>query len=490
MKTATKILIAIFISIIITACSTGNGDKPNIILVMTDDQGFGDLSSNGSPDVFTPNIDLLHEQSITFSDFQASPTCAPTRSAIMTGRAPFKNGVTHTINERERMSLEASTIAQLLQSNGYKTGIFGKWHLGDEEEYQPDLRGFDRMFIHGAGGIGQSYSCSCADAPGNSYFDPIIKNQSVFVKTEGFCSDVFFDEGMRWIKENADKGQPFFAYIVTNAPHSPYLAPDSFKQKFAEEGYGAQAQGFYGMVENIDYNMGRLTGNLKDWDLEENTILIFMSDNGKALSVDRGRPDGEIVKQYNAGMHGYKGTTYEGGTHVPFFIRWPGHWEGSREIPQLANHYDIYPTLAEITGSIIPDGKELDGRSLLPLITNPEVEWPDRYRVFHQGRWPIGAEPDSFKYTKFAVRNERFRLVGMKELYDVQADPGETINVFDQHPEIVAGLMKEYEKWWSEARPLMVNEFVPMSKEKPYHVMYNQQMKNEGIIPWQKPDFK
>ena len=174
MKTATKILIAIFISIIISACSTGNGDKPNIILVMTDDQGFGDLSSNGSPDVFTPNIDLLHEQSITFSDFQASPTCAPTRSAIMTGRAPFKNGVTHTINERERMSLEASTIAQLLQSNGYKTGIFGKWHLGDEEEYQPDMRGFDRMFIHGAGGIGQSYSCSCADAPGNSYFDPII----------------------------------------------------------------------------------------------------------------------------------------------------------------------------------------------------------------------------------------------------------------------------------------------------------------------------
>ena len=474
--------------LIFSSCTSNN--TPNIILVMTDDQGYGDLSVHGSPDVLTPNIDLLHEQSIRFTDFQVSPTCAPTRSAIMTGRAPFNNGVTHTINERERMTLKAYTLAQLLSDNGYSTGIFGKWHLGDEEAYQPDMRGFKRMFIHGAGGIGQSYNCSCADAPGNSYFDPIVKDNSLFVKTEGFCADVFFDEAMRWIKGNADNKQPFFAYIVTNAPHSPYLAPDSFKQKFAEDGYGSSAQGFYGMVENIDYNMGRLTANLDEWNLADNTILIFMTDNGKALSTDRGRPDGQTLKQYNAGMHGYKGTTYEGGTHVPFFIRWPDRWEGGTDIPQMANHFDIFPTLAEITGAPIPADKILDGKSLLPLILNPDVDWPDRYRVFHQGRWPIGAEPDSFKYTKFAVRNERFRLVGMNELYDIQSDPGETINIIEQHPDVVKAMMAEYERWWAEARPLMINEFVPMSKVKPYHVMYAEQEKNDGIPPWQKPDFQ
>ncbi len=230
MKKALYLLTATLL--LLSSCSPDN--SPNVILVMTDDQGYGDLSAHGSPDVLTPNLDLLHEQSISFTDFQASPTCAPTRSAIMTGRAPFKNGITHTINERERMSLKASTIAELLGNNGYTTGIFGKWHLGDEEEHQPENRGFDRVFIHGAGGIGQSYKCSCADAPGNSYFDPIVKDQSIFVKTEGFCTDVFFDEGMRWIRDNEEKNQKFFAYIVTNAPHGPFIAPDSYKQKFKE----------------------------------------------------------------------------------------------------------------------------------------------------------------------------------------------------------------------------------------------------------------
>lgn len=486
MKKALYLLTAALL--LLSACSTS--DSPNIILVMTDDQGFGDLSTHGSPDVLTPNLDLLHEQSISFTDFQASPTCAPTRSAIMTGRAPFKNGITHTINERERMSLKASTIAELLVNNGYTTGIFGKWHLGDEEQYQPENRGFDRVFIHGAGGIGQSYKCSCADAPGNSYFDPIVKDQSIFVKTEGFCTDVFFDEGMRWIRDNGKKNQKFFAYIVTNAPHGPFIAPESYKQKFKEDGYGGVCQGFYGMIENIDYNVGRLMTNLKKWDMEENTILIFMTDNGKAVSYDRGRPDGEVVKQFNAGMHGYKGSSFEGGTHVPFFIRWTGTWEAGMEIDRMANHFDIYPTLADILNIDIPDNKPLDGQSLMPLINNPDVEWADRYRVFHQGRWPVGAEPDSFKYGNFAIRNERFRMVGMNELYDVQADPGEKVNIIDQHPDVVKAMMEEYDKWWSEARPLMVNEFVPMSEVKPFHVKYAEQMKNDGIQAWHKPEFK
>jgi arylsulfatase len=483
-----KALAILTSALLLGACTTNK--QPNIILVMTDDQGYGDLSVHGSPDVLTPNLDLLHEQSIRFTDFQASPTCSPTRSAIMTGRAPFRNGITHTINERERMSLEASTIAELLSDNGYETGIFGKWHLGDEEDHQPENRGFTRVFIHGAGGIGQAYSSSCADAPGNSYFDPVIKDQSIFVKTQGFCTDVFFDEALRWIKTNADKDQPFFAYLVTNAPHGPFLAPESYKQKFIEAGYGPSAQGFYGMIENIDYNMGRLMKYLDEWGLEENTVLIFMTDNGKALSVDRGRPDGRNVQQYNAGMRGYKGTTHEGGTHVPFFIRWTGHWDSSFDIPLMASHFDLYPTLADITSIEIPAGKELDGVSLLPLIENPEIEWPDRYRVFHQGRWPVGAEPDSFKYINFAVRNERFRLVGTDELYDLFEDPGETNNIIDKHPEVVEAMMKFYEQWWDISRPLMVNEFVPMSPVRPFHVKYEEQMKNGGIPAWQKPEFQ
>jgi len=468
----------------VVGCQHGVRVKhPNIILVMTDDQGFGDLSCYGSPDVYTPNLDRLYAQSIRFTDFHVSPTCAPTRSALMTGRAPFMNGVTHTIWERERLSLRATTIAQVLRSNGYATGIFGKWHLGDEDAYQPDMRGFDRMFIHGGGGIGQAYACSCADVPDNSYFDPVIKDQSVFVKTEGFCTDVFFTAALQWIKSNADKKQPFFAYLATNAPHSPYHAPESYRQKFIEEGYGRNAQGFYGMVENIDSNMGRLMKALKEWHLEKNTILIFMTDNGKALSADR-RPDGSRVQQYNAGMKGYKNTVHEGGTHVPFFIRWTGHWQGGRDISRLANHFDLFLTFAELTGTEIPDSITFDGRSLLPLIEDQNADWPDRFRVFQKGRWPVGAEPDSFKYINFAVRNERFRMVGMDELYDIKADPGETNNVIQQHPDVVREMLQYYDRWWSEARPLMVNEGVPMSKVRPFHERYKRQMKEGGLSFW------
>lgn len=475
----------IFLLLILTAC-TSSPHLPNIIIVITDDQGYGDLSVHGSPDVRTPNLDKLHDQSIRFTDFQVSPTCSPTRSALETGRSPFRNGITHTILERERMTLDAFTLPQMLSEAGYVSAIFGKWHLGDEDDYQPDMRGYNRIFIHGAGGIGQKYPCSCADVPGNSYFDPVIKDQSIFVKTQGFCTDVFFSEGLKWIKQQADKGQPFYARISTNAPHGPFIAPEKYTKRFADEGYGGSAQGFYGMIENIDDNVGLLMDKLDEWSLSENTILIFMSDNGKALHSDQNKAFGNSSPAYNAGMKGYKGTVHEGGTRVPFFVRWPERFEGNRDIETLAGHIDIYPTLAEIVGLELPVPEQVEGRSLLPLLSGDEVEWADRYRFFHRGRWPVGDEPNDYQYKNFAVRNEQYRMVGMDELYDVQKDPGELNNIYDQHPDVIEAMMEAYNEWWLKTRPLMVNEGVPMSKVKPFHVKYYEQEKNGGIPDWVK----
>ncbi|MBW3600241.1 MAG: sulfatase-like hydrolase/transferase, partial [Planctomycetes bacterium] len=219
------------------------GSKPNIVLMITDDQGYPPVGRHGHPWIRTPNLDDLYEQSTRFTRFLVSPTCAPTRSAMMTGRHDMRNGVTHTILERERMTLDAAILPQVLATVGYTSGIFGKWHLGDEEPYQPPGRGFDEAFIHGAGGIGQAYDCSCADAPNNKYFDPVVRHNGSFVKTEGFCTDVFFTAALGWIKEVKDREAPFFAYISTNAPHGPFIAPPENAKRFTDLGFGEQQAG-------------------------------------------------------------------------------------------------------------------------------------------------------------------------------------------------------------------------------------------------------
>ena len=478
---------------------------PNIILVMTDDQGYGDVSANGSPDVSTPNMDMLKSQSISLEDFQVSPTCAPTRSAIMSGRYPFKNGITHTILERERMALGLTTLPQVLKRGGYTSGIFGKWHLGDEKEYQPESRGFDEVFIHGAGGIGQAYAGSCADVPDNGYFDPVIKHNGTFVKTEGFCTDVFFTQALSWIKEKTTKEEPFFAYIPTNAPHGPFIAPEQYKEKFIDQGYPESAQGFYGMIENVDDNLGLLMDKLDAWGIAENTILIFMSDNGKT----NGGANTVHGETYNAGMKGFKGSVYEGGTRVPFFIRWPGNFSEGQKVDVMLNHFDIMPTLADITNIDISDIPNLDGKSFLSHLKNDTIQSEDRFRFFHGGRWPLnpenvsdqeGAErwvgtaetsnPDSSKYKKFAVRNERYRFVNNNELYDLANDPGETQNIASEHPELINQMRGAYEEWWSNVRPYMVNEDVPLADEKPFWVDYEKQKEASGIKDWVKPDLE
>ena len=462
------------------------GMAPNIILIITDDQGYGPVGAHGHPWLRTPNLDKLHAKSTVFDRFLVSPTCSPTRSAIMSGRHPMKNGITHTINERDRMALSTVTLPQVLSKAGYKSGIFGKWHLGDEDEYQPGKRGFDEVFIHGAGGIGQAYACSNADAPGNKYFDPVIRHNGKFVKTKGFCTDVFFNKATGWIAKMKDADEPFFAYIATNAPHGPYIAPQESKKRFLDMGFTGQEAGFYGMIENIDDNLGKLMAKLDEWDLWKDTVFIFMSDNGMAGHVGaEGRvlgkdKDGTETKGYNAGMKGYKGSPDEGGVRVPFFIRWDGHTVAGKKVEQVAAHIDILPTLAGLAGVEFPK-EQVEGRDVWPLVTADDALWGDRFLFTHVARWPIGSNPDDFKWKDFAVRSGKFRMVGKDELYDMEKDPGQKTNVIADHADIAAQMTEAYETFWKEARPLMVNEDVPMSKVRPYHVAFKAQMEAGGI---------
>ena len=459
---------------------------PNIILILTDDQGYAPVGAHGHPWLQTPNMDKLHETSTVFDRFLVSPTCSPTRSALMTGRHPLKNGITHTILERERMALKAVSLPQVLAKAGYKSGIFGKWHLGDQEEYQPGSRGFDEVFIHGAGGIGQAYPGSCADTPKNSYFDPVIRHNGKFVKTKGFCTDVFFNKATEWISRKKDEDEPFFAYIATNAPHGPFLAPDSAKKRFLEMGFSERQAGFYGMIENIDANLGRLMGKMDEWDLWDDTVFIFMSDNGMTSSTGTARTvfgtdeQGKKLKGYNAGMKGYKGSLDEGGARVAFFIRWDGKTKPGKSVDKVVAHIDLLPTLAGLASVDFPES-QVEGRDFWPLVSSEDAEWPDRMLFDHKARWKRGENPDDYKWKVFSVRSAKYRLVGKKQLYDMEADPGQRDNVIAEHPEVAEKMLAAYGKFWDEARPLMVNEGVPLAKERPYHVWYAEQMAAGGI---------
>jgi arylsulfatase A-like enzyme len=461
------------------------GSRPNIILVMTDDQGMGDLSCMGNLILKTPHLDRFYEQSTRFTDFQVSPTCAPTRSAIMSGRAPFKNGVTHTIFQRERMALSTFTLPRALKTAGYATGIFGKWHLGDEEEYLPGSRGFDEVLIHGAGGIGQTGLGDFPPNKENCYFDNVLLHNDTIVKTKGFCTDLFFQAGLAWIKTQHETGTPYFAYISLNAPHGPYIAPDKHKKRFLDAGYDGKTAARYGMIENIDDNFGLLWAKLKAWKALENTLLIFMTDNGMSMPAIS-RKGQKKQRPFNANMRGGKNSPNEGGTHVPAFWYWKAVLGEGVNIDALTAHIDLYRTFCDLAGAELPrEVQQMDGRSLLPLLENPKANWPDRELFFHCGRWNAG-EREAAKYAKCAVRSERWRFTNSAQLYDVAADPGETKDVASAHPEVVERLRKSYDRWWESTLPLMVNEGLPrvFSADQPLAKRYEKQLKEQGIPEW------
>ncbi len=442
------------------------GKRPNIVFILTDDQGYGDFSCHGHPVLKTPNLDRLHDEGIRFTDFQVSPTCSPTRSALLTGRHEFRNGVTHTILERERLALGSVTLAEVLRDAGYATGIFGKWHLGDEAEYGPDRRGFQEVFIHGGGGIGQTYPGSCGDAPGNTYFNPAILHNGTFERTDGYCTDVFFRQAMRWM--DSVRGQtpqrPFFAWIACNAPHAPLQVRPEDEARYTGKFANTNAARFLGMVANIDDNVGRLLARLKEWNLERDTLVVFMTDNGA---------DGGILAGYNAGMRGAKGTAFNGGTRAASFWWWPGTLRAA-DVSALAAHIDVFPTLAEIGGAALTSkaASQVEGRSLVPLLLNPSRSgaWPDRTLFTHLGRWPKGADPATAQYRMVSVRTLRWHLVSPDGgtqphwmLFDLLVDPAESNDLGGQFPEVLRDLSGRYDDWWRSVQSSLVNEKATLS---------------------------
>lgn len=473
MKRLLLLLCALVLPLTAHSAASIAGKRPNIVFLLTDDQGYGDLSAHGNPVLKTPNLDKLGASSVRFTDFHVSPTCAPTRSALFTGRHEFKNGVTHTILERERMTLKATTLAQLLQTSGYTNGIFGKWHLGDEAEYQPNRRGFDEVFIHGAGGIGQIYPGSCGDAPDNRYFDPAILHNGSFEKTKGYCTDVFFEQATRWIDSQRKSGKPFFAYIPTNAPHAPYVARPEDKALYEGRGLSPQEESFFGMLHNIDANAGKLLAKLEEWGIAGNTLFVYMNDNGGTAGT----------KVFNAGMRSNKGTPWVGGTRAISYWSWPGTLNPA-DCKALAAHIDFFPTIAELAGIHIPEAvqPQVEGRSLVPLLQDPKAPWADRRLFTHVGRWERFSDPTESKFRSAAVRNTRWAMVSDSkagppnwQLFDLSVDYGQTRDVIAAHPEVARELASAYDAWWEECLPLMVNEKAVGPAMNPFQALYYKQ---------------
>ena len=423
-------------------------DRPNVVVVLTDDQGYGDLSCHGNPVVKTPHIDALHACSIRLTDYHVGPTCAPTRAGLLTGHYANSTGVWHTIGGRSLLRADEISMADFFKSSGYATGIFGKWHLGDNAPYRPQDRGFETVVVHGGGGVGQT-----PDYWGNNYFDDSYWDGERHTRFDGYCTDVWFQEALNFIERN--RHIPFFCYIPTNAPHSPHLVDPVFSDPYVPLTPNQERANYFGMLANIDENVGGLRRRLSELGLAENTIFIFMTDNGSAGGVD---VDEEqfVTSGFNAGMRGKKGSEYDGGHRVPFFLHWPaGGFNTGRDLERVTANIDILPTLIEMCGLKNEECREFDGRSLLPLLRGESgasrgsgdsgsISWPQRALVTDSQRL---AHP--LKWRKSAVMTDRWRLVNGRELYEIKSDPQQGHDLASAHPHVAAQLCEAYETWWA-----------------------------------------
>lgn len=412
--------------------------QPNVVLVVTDDQGYGDFGFTGNQIVQTPHIDALRTQSTLLNDFHVGPTCAPTRAGLLTGHFHNSTGVWHTIGGRSLLRKDEYSLADALRGAGYATGIFGKWHLGDTCPYRPHDRGFDEAVVHGGGGIGQT-----PDYWNNDYFDDTYYNRGVPQAFEGYCTDVFFRLGMDFIQRMSASGRPFFCYIPTNAPHSPWQVDEKYARLYDEYGIGERAR-FYGMITNIDENVGKLLAHLDALGIAQDTILIFMTDNGTAggCSLDKQQ---YVVEGYNAGMRGIKGSAYEGGHRVPVLLRWPQGSIGFGQIDKLTANVDVMPTLLDLCG--VPyDVSRFDGLSLRPLLEGKTGGvWDERILVTDSQR-----VTQPIKWKSSSAMQGKLRLINGQELYDVASDPEQRHDISAEHPDAVARLREGYERWWEK----------------------------------------
>ncbi|MDB2385641.1 arylsulfatase [Polaribacter sp.] len=404
--------------------------KPNIIFIITDDQGMGDLACTGNPYVKTPNIDQFYDNSVRLTNYHVSTTCAPSRASIMSGRHSNRVNVYHTIAGRSLLFEDEVTLPQILARNGYTNAMFGKWHLGDNYPFRPLDRGFHEVVRHGAGGVGQG-----PDYWGNDYFDDTYWHNGKTQKYEGYCTDVFFSEAINFIEKNKEK--PFFCYIATNAPHSPYNLPEKYYNMYQGkkfEGLNERLLRFYGMITNIDDNFKKLENKLNKLGIAENTILVFTTDNGTSA----GR------STFNAGLRGGKGSQYDGGHRVPFFIRWPdGKITGGKDIDNLVAHYDLLPTFVDLLDLQFNPIKPLDGKSLKPLLKEENPTWENRILYMDTQR-----EQDLIKYKKYTVMDKDWRLVDGDQLYNITEDRAQEKNIIENHPEVANRLALGYENWW------------------------------------------
>lgn len=464
MKRTTLLLAALVV--ILQATLSIAAEKPNVVLVITDDQGYGDLSFTGNPVLKTPNIDALAEQSVRLTDYHVAPTCSPTRSALQTGHWTNRTGVWHTIMGRSMLRENEVTVGQVFKDAGYATGMFGKWHLGDNYPYRPEDRGYTEVMRHGGGGVGQT-----PDYWDNAYFDGSYFHNSKPEAVKGFCTDVFFDYAKRFILRQKKTGKPFFAYISTNAPHGPMHAPVASSKPYQELGTGVA--NFFGMIANIDDNVGQLRKFLDKHGLTENTIFIFTTDNGTSSGAN----------VFNAGMRGRKGSEYDGGHRVPFFVHWPGGGlDSGRDVTPITAHVDVLPTLIELCKIDAPQGVKFDGTSIVRLLHGAEEQtWPDRILVTDSQR-----VKDPIKWRKSSVMTSRWRLVNGKELYDIKADPGQRKNVAAANPDVVKRLRDFYDAWWAELEPTFAQDcpiYLGHERENPARLTSHDWITTR-LTPW------
>lgn len=407
--------------------------KPNVVFVLTDDQGYGDLSCHGNPVLRTPNIDRLHAESARFTDFHVAPVCTPTRGELMTGMDAMRNGATFVCMGRSLLRSDLPTMADIFASSGYHTGHFGKWHLGDNYPYRPQDRGFHETVYHPAWGI-----TSAPDYFGNDYFDDHYRHGDEIEHYRGYCTDVWFEQAIAWMRGCRRRNEPFFAYIATNAPHGPLWVPDRYRRPYLGDVQRHEAS-FFGMIANIDENMARLERFLGETDLRDNTILIFMTDNGTAT--------GQNV--FNAGMRGKKASLYDGGHRVPFFMRWPqAGIGGGRDLHGVTRGTDVLPTLVELCGLSAPDGWTCDGLSLARYLLEPGTPPSPRMAIVQYGHANEGVWAYTQKNTA-AVLWQNWRLVNGKELYDIKSDPGQALDQAAPHADVVSRMRAHYDEWWA-----------------------------------------
>lgn len=457
------------------ATSTSQKTKrPNVIVVITDDQGYGDIAVHGNTLVKTPALDKFHDESVRLTDFHVGPTCAPSRSGLMTGRYANRVGVWHTIGGVSILRKDEVTMADVFKENGYETAMFGKWHLGDTYPSRPQDKGFKYTVAHGGGGVGQT-----PDYWNNDYFDDTYLKNGVPTKYEGYCTDVWFDEAIKYIEDKKDK--PFFAYISTNAPHLPYNVPEEYYNKYKDLDIPEFQKIFYGMITNVDENFAKLQKKLKDLKIADNTIVIFMTDNGTASGY---KTVGGKLYGFNGGMKGIKNSEYEGGHRVPFFISYPEkNINGGKDVTDLTAHLDILPTLATLCDLELPERqKKMDGSDISSLLLGDKETIGREYLITDSQR-----VQSPVKWRKSTVMSNKFRLVNGTELYDISNDKGQENDIAMQFPKIVNKMRNHYEEWWSSVSTEF-NQFpviiLGSDNQNPIELTCHDTHIHDSKIPW------